>query len=275
MSKLRLVSFVGIILTSLFSIAAFLIILFGEVKTNGDGLIGSLVTAISIIVALGIGYSMINVYDYSNKVDSHSKDFENLKISNEDFKKFLENSIKQDYANIDDKICELQFNILILKKNASLSNKNLAAKSLFDQCDYLQALKTEFDILVFLFDNFQYFKEEFNSHTGSKRKFIANDILKCIANVNSDYLKTTKSGEITDLAKVIFSNIKFLQSSPIMKELYPEEQIRFKRIFLITENIVSQILKSSFPIKVDDADMEKLDIYANKIIFGDGPDNKQ
>lgn len=58
--KLRLLTLVSIII-GIMCIAAFLIFIFSKSGNSikGEEIIGSLVTAISIIVALGIGYSMI------------------------------------------------------------------------------------------------------------------------------------------------------------------------------------------------------------------------
>ena len=69
----------------------------------------------------------------------------------------------------------------------------MAAKSFFEQKLYLQALKTEYDTLVFLFENYEYLKNDFNSYIGSKRKFISNDILFCVNTVDLESINNMDS----------------------------------------------------------------------------------
>ena len=59
-----------------------------------------------------------------------------------------------------------------------------------------------------------------------------------------------------------------------MKELYEEEQKRFKIILSITDKIVQQIAENSFPLEIDSKEKEKLELY-NNIICGDKPDDNQ
>ena len=73
---------------------------------------------------------------------------------------------------------------------------------------------------------------------------------------------------------MIFRNIHLIEKSPAMKELYEEEQKRFKIILSITDKIVQQIAENSFPLEIDSKEKEKLELY-NNIICGDKPDDNQ
>lgn len=261
MNKLRLIASISVCVIGILSVSTLVVIFFCGKSTIENSLLGAMLTAISVIVAMGVGYSIINVHDYSNKVTSLAQDFVKFKQEIND--------------SIEGKVSMLQFANIAVERKADLNKKNMAAKSMFDQQLYLQALKTEYDILVFIFENYEYFKNEFDSFTGSKRQYIANDLLQCIKNVNEKYVDRANPGEIDDIVEVILRNVFILEKSMVMKELYKEEQERFKNIYKITKSIVKQIYTSSFPLSVPLAMRGKLEIYADKIIFGDKPDDKQ
>ena len=270
--KIKLLAYISVIIIGIINISTIIYFFSSKHNCNIDNqILGTMLTAISIIVAMGVGYSTINIHDYSNKVNKLNHNFKSFtKSINYKYKNFA-SKIEKD---LNENISNLEFNNTVVKLETELNRKNMAAQSHFESGSYLQALKTEFDILVFLFENYKYFKDEFNSHTGIKRKFISNDLLICIEKVNKKYTETTKPGEVKDFIKVIFRNIHLIEKSPAMKELYEEEQKRFKIILSITDKIVQQIAENSFPLEIDSKEKEKLELY-NNIICGDKPDDNQ
>lgn len=286
--KLRLLAFVSIIIIGIMCIAAFLIFLFTKfgVSIQGEGIIGSLVTAISIIVALGIGYSMMNVYSYSNKVEELEQSVNSLEIkfrehSNsvdekiDNVKKEVELTLGEERTQTNEKILDLQFNNLIVRKVSELNKRNMGASSMFGEGDLLMAIKTEYDILRFIFENFDYLESEFDSSIGSKRSLIANDLLRCIKIIDSKYMEQTSAREFTKIVKAIFSNIQYLTMPDILSKMNKYEQERYCRLFNNTEEILSQMMSKSFPLKLDKDKTNKLITYSKYIKYGDRADDNQ
>lgn len=285
-SKIRLIFFISVILISLFSITSFLTILFGKVDANGESIIGSLVTAISIIVALGIGYSMINVYDYSNKVEALANKVEKLNSKLIQHREAIEQKVKNNVDELnesvrrerdvtDEKISDLQFNNLLVKYKTELIKRSQAAESMFRDGKLLHALKTEYDILCFIFDNQVYFESEFDSNTGKKRSLISNDLLEIERIVDEDHLNKLSVEDFKDIVKVLLCDIHYLKYSSSFVIMSVYEQARFKRIFDVTEELIFQIMERKFPLKINTDTKNRLIFYSKFIKKGNQPDDKQ
>lgn len=263
--KLRICCYAFVVVIGIFAIIAFLWIINnnGKVVTHPD-VSSSFLTAISIIVALGIGYSILNIHDYNNRVQKLSDKIDTLE------KSMREDILSQkEYA--DKELEQLRLKNIESECEVELEKRNHAVDTMFKNGDILHALKSEFDILCYIFTKHKYISQKFDSHTGSKRSFIANDILSCISKVDEHIIRNYSKDDLLDIVTVILRNIGELRYHEASAKLNQFERERFSNIYNASEQIVMLIIKEDFPLKLDPWLMNKLKIYTS-IVDGTKPD---
>jgi len=263
--KLRIGYYASVIIIGLFAIVAFLWVIKhnGVVVTHPD-VSSSFLTAISIVVALGIGYSVLNIHDYNNRVQKLS---DKIDILAENMRKDLLS--QKEYA--DKEIEQLRLKNIESECEVELEKRNHAVDTMFKKGDILHALKSEFDILCYIFSNHKYISQKFDSHTGSKRSFIANDILICISKVDKALICSLTKDDLSDIVTVILRNIAELRYHEASTKLNQYERERFSNIYNASEQIVKSIIREDFPLQLDSWLMNKLKIYTS-IVDGTKPD---
>lgn len=262
---LNIIYKVAVIIISIFSIVAFNILLIYKSNSISENSISSsFLTAISIIVALGIGYSIVNVEHYSNKV-------EKLEARMNKALGEIPQKLDTHLNSVNRNLQKLSIGNRAAIAQAEINKRDMATASMFKDGLILQALKSETDTLCYIYNEYDCIASLFDSYAGSKRKYISNDILECINKIDLQYISHTKPGELTEIIKVLLRNIHELKYSPIHLKLNEYERERFVNIYLSIEELVTKIMEKQFPLVIDYKLYERLKVY-DEIVWGDKPD---
>lgn len=274
--RIRICYYVAVIIVGIFSIVAFLWVVQdnGTVITQPD-VSSSFLTAISIIVALGIGYSIINIHAYSSKVDNLEERLRKFELNTLKALKEVEDAqdkkLQEHIDGIAGQLRELEHNYFSAKHLSELNKRNMDTNSKFSKGEILQALKGEYDSLCYIFTNYKFFNRDFDSHTGSKRALMSNDLLEIERKFDEEYLNKLQSENLIDITSTILKDIAILRESEANSLLNQFEKERFNNIYKASESIIVQIQHGQKSIVIEPWLRAKLVTYS-KIIEGNKPD---
>lgn len=223
----------------------------------------NMITLLSIIVTLGVGYSFYSIYQVSH-------DFYRLKVKTKhiqsEIQKQSEKLNKQSYS---------------LDRRLELYKRNLAAENDFRNRKFLRALKKEVEIVVYVLKNSEHLtgkltksENEFISSIGIKRSFIANDILNCIRHLTLQKLSKFKEKEFRDTQETLFSAIHEIKyTNELWSLITCEEQKRYQFLFNVIQDLLNCIVSSQFPLRLEEDKIYKLHFYHDGILEGHKSDN--
>lgn len=206
-----------------------------------------MISILAVIIAMSIAYNFHAIW----KSDNTIKSIEDKVLT-------FEESINKKVSDIEFLIKRNELYAEHIRLDANVTNNYLRE-------NWLQGLKQEFEIVSFLCDNSDYFKDEFRGKIGMKRASISAILLNLNGFDNTMISKYDKY-TIDDIYLTIINkwgNIKTSHSYPIVLEY---EKTAYEELFTMAEGILKEIRDGRTPIALPQAVVDKLNYY--KTLYG-------
>lgn len=150
---------------------------------------------------------------------------------------------------------------------------DIAATSFYHECNYLQAIKKEYEVLIYIIRNQVYCKEISISYWGMKRYAISNDIRKLILRISNSGFPNFALGELDDIMATVYGIISNIEACKEFSKICQGEEERYKNLIYWTKNIISNLSRGELDFPIDYEAYKKLYIYT-KILNGHESDNQ-
>ncbi len=210
---------------------------------NGTDLMISL---LGIIITLSVAYNFFNIWRNDNRI------------------KNIEDTINSFKSTVNNQVKDLEYLITKNKHAAELIEMNSNVTNDYRTNNWLQGLKHEFEILAFLCQNFEYFKDDFQGKIGMKRSSVSSILLSIHESFDATTIAKYDHETIRDCFRTVrrmWDSI-YYSSSYAMVKTY-EGKI-FEDLSLVADTLFKQIENNDFPLHLPEETIQKLQYYKTK-----------
>ena len=207
-----------------------------------------MISILAIIIAICIGYNFFNVWERNNQIELLTKNYE------------------KSIDDITQKISALQYQSIRNELYYQLMGKDSEISDNYRTHRWLKALQGEFEIVYFICQNYNYFKDEFRAKIGFKRSSIANILLELSTNFETTDFMHIKQGDINlnDIHSSVIAQGTLILRSEKYKLIQEYEENAYKELHQIAIEFIKQIISGKNQLDVPHSIIEKLRYYKTK-----------
>lgn len=205
-----------------------------------------MISLLGIIITLSIAYNFYNIWRSDNRISK------------------IESSITSFKDEVKQQVKDLEYHIKKNKYTAELIEKNSDVTNDYRTENWLQGLKHEFEILAFLCDYFEYFKDDFQGKIGMKRSSVSSILLNIHNTFDGSTLTKYRHDTIRDCFRTVTRMWDSVYYSNVYESIKKYEGCIFEDLSVIAETLFKQIENKDFPLHLPEGTKQKLQDYKTK-----------